>query len=89
MLSVIISPNLFAQDSDLSDSKYKIQDPVHIPTQSGVDISAIIVSNKLVEEPVPVVLFYTTYHQGGGDAGEPLEIQWYNNSYIEIPVWKD
>ncbi len=23
------------------------------------------------------------------DAGEPLEIKWFNDSYIEIPVWKD
>lgn len=23
------------------------------------------------------------------DAGKPLEIQWYNDSYIKIPVWKD
>jgi len=33
-----------------------------------VDISAIIVNKKSIEEPVPVVLFYTTYHQGDGDA---------------------
>ncbi len=23
------------------------------------------------------------------DAGEPLEINWYNDSYVEIPVYKD
>ena len=23
------------------------------------------------------------------DAGEPLEIKWYNDSYVEIPVYKD
>lgn len=68
LLSLMILPGLFAQNSDLSDSKYQIQDPVLIPTKSGVDISAIIVSKKTVEEPVPVVLFYTTYHQGEGDA---------------------
>jgi len=23
------------------------------------------------------------------DAGEPLQIKWYNDSYITIPVWKN
>ncbi len=23
------------------------------------------------------------------DAGKPLEIKWYNDSYVEIPVYKD
>jgi uncharacterized protein len=22
------------------------------------------------------------------DAGEPLQIKWYNDSYIQIPVWR-
>jgi len=68
LLYLIILPSLFAQNKDSSESIYKIQDPVLIPTQSGVDISAIVVRNKSVEEPAPVVLFYTTYHQGEGDA---------------------
>ena len=22
------------------------------------------------------------------DAGDPLQIKWYNDSYIEVPIWK-
>jgi len=58
----------FAQQSQLADSLYHIETPVLIPSQSGIDISAIIVRKKTNDEPLPVVLFYTTYHQGEGDA---------------------
>ncbi len=68
LLSLITLPCSFAQTADSSESIYQIQDPVLIPTKSGVDISAIIVSKKSIEKPVPVVLFYTRYHQGEGDA---------------------
>ncbi|WP_317170897.1 CocE/NonD family hydrolase [Sphingobacterium micropteri] len=39
-----------------------------IPTKSGIDISAIIVRKKTNTTPLPAILFYTTYHQGTGDA---------------------
>lgn len=51
-----------------NDSVYAIQDSVMIPTRSGVAISATIVRKKESTGPLPVVLFYTTYHQGPGDA---------------------
>ncbi len=67
----IILPSLsssFAQQQTTTDSLYHIQDSVLIPTSSGIDISAIIVRKKTNNQPLPVVLFYTTYYQGAGDA---------------------
>ena len=63
-----VSDIVYTQQTGTGDGTYHIQNSVLIPTQSGVDISAIVVRNKSIEEPVPVVLFYTTYHQGEGDA---------------------
>jgi len=67
-LLIALQPTGFAQQSQLADSLYHIENPVLITTQSGIDISAIIVRKKKIDEPLPVVLFYTTYHQGEGDA---------------------
>lgn len=58
----------FAQQPSQNDSIYIIQDSVLIPTTSGFDISAIIVRKKTNTSPLPAILFYTTYHQGSGDA---------------------
>ena len=58
----------FAQQQIAPDSMYHIQDTVLIPTRSGVDISAIIVRKKTNKQPLPVILFYTTYNEGAGDA---------------------
>jgi uncharacterized protein len=52
----------------IPDTTYSIQDSVLIPTRSGVDISAIIVRKKTNTNPLPAILFYTTYYQGSGDA---------------------
>lgn len=57
----------FAQEAKSSDSIYHIQDSILIPTKSGKDISATIVRKQTNTEPLPVVLFYTTYHQGERD----------------------
>ncbi len=57
-----------AQQNSAPDSIYSIQDSVLIPTSSGIPLSAIIVQKKANTRPLPVVLFYTTYHQGPGDA---------------------
>lgn len=67
-LLMTIATSSFAQESKLTDSIYRIQHHVLIPTKSGFDISAIIVRKKFDTEPLPVVLFYTTYHQGAGDS---------------------
>ena len=56
-----------AQQQTTPDSIYHIQDSVLIPTNSGIDISAIIIRKKTNNQPLPVVLFYTTYYQGAGD----------------------
>jgi hypothetical protein len=58
----------FAQQQSQNDSIYIIQDSVLIPTKSGIDISAIIVRKKINTNSLPAILFYTTYHQGSGDA---------------------
>ena len=57
----------FAQTTKLADSIYFIKDSISIPTKSGVNISAIIVRKKTNIQPLPVILFYTTYYQGTGD----------------------
>lgn len=63
-----ISQTVFAQKQALPDSSYVVQDSVLIPTKSGIPISAIIVRKKTNVDPLPVILFYTTYYQGVGDA---------------------
>ena len=69
LIFVLISWNIsFAQQSNPADSLYSIRDSVLIPTKSGVPVSAIIVRKKANVSPLPVILFYTTYYQGPGDA---------------------
>lgn len=65
LLTIVVSS--FGQETKLSDSIYHIQDSVLIPTKSGIDISATIVRKQTNTEPLPVVLFYTTYDQGERD----------------------
>lgn len=57
----------FAQTNNPADGIYSIQDSVLIPTKSGISISAIIVRKKTNTQPLPTILFYTTYYQGMGD----------------------
>ncbi|TAJ56151.1 MAG: CocE/NonD family hydrolase [Chitinophagaceae bacterium] len=57
-----------AQRVSPHDSIYVVEDSVLIPTKSGIPISAIIVRKKLNTQPLPTILFYTTYYQGAGDA---------------------
>jgi putative CocE/NonD family hydrolase len=57
-----------AQQPTQNDSIYIIQDSVLIPTRNGIDIFAIIVRKKTNTNPLPAILFYTTYYQGSGDA---------------------
>jgi putative CocE/NonD family hydrolase len=63
--SVIITK---AQHVSTPDSIYIVEDSVLIPTNSGIPISAIIVRKKINTQPLPAILFYTTYYQGAGDA---------------------
>ena len=65
---ISIFQTAFAQKQALPDSSYIVQDSVLIPTKSGIPISAIIVRKKTNVDPLPVILFYTTYYQGVGDA---------------------
>lgn len=58
---------VFAQNPTTTDSIYIIKDSVLIPTKSGIDISAIVVRKKTNANPLPAILFYTTYYQGSGD----------------------
>jgi putative CocE/NonD family hydrolase len=66
LLTFVVSS--FAQEAIAPDNIYRIQDSVLIPTKSGIDISAIIVQKQTNTQPLPVVLFYTTYYQGEGDS---------------------
>lgn len=65
---LITTDVIFAQQQSQNDSIYIIKDSVLIPTKSGIDISAIIVRKKINTSSIPAILFYTTYHQGSGDA---------------------
>lgn len=51
-----------------NDDIYDIQDPVLIKTRDGASISTIIVRKKGNSQPLPAILFYTTYNQGAGDS---------------------
>ncbi len=68
LISLTSFASVFAQQTNPADSIYKIQDSILIPTKSGISISAIVVRKKTNVQPLPVVLFYTTYNQGTGDA---------------------
>ncbi|MBS1492386.1 MAG: CocE/NonD family hydrolase [Bacteroidetes bacterium] len=69
-IAVICSNITSAQQStqNLSDSVYSIQDSVLIKTRDGFEICATIVQKKDNNKRLPVILFYTTYYQGPGDA---------------------
>ena len=64
---LLITFTASAQQENLADNIYSIQDSVSIPTKSGVNISAIIVRKRTNVQPLPVILFYTTYYQGARD----------------------
>ncbi|MFH6945017.1 CocE/NonD family hydrolase [Flavobacterium sp. FlaQc-50] len=68
LLTLTSLTTVFAQQTNPADTIYRIQDSVLIPTKSGIPISAIIVRKKTNVQPLPAVLFYTTYYQGAGDA---------------------
>jgi len=68
ILMLTICSLTFGQQQANNDSIYIIQDSVLIPTKSGIDISAIIVRKKTNTNPLPVILFYTTYYQDASDA---------------------
>jgi putative CocE/NonD family hydrolase len=51
-----------------ADEKYAIKDSVIIKNRNGQDISLILVRPAILQKPSPAILFYTTYHQGPGDA---------------------
>lgn len=63
----VLQVEMYAQQTNTNESVYIIQDSVSIPTRCGIDISAIIVRKKTNTQPLPVVLFYTTYYQGKTD----------------------
>ncbi|TWI77973.1 hypothetical protein IQ13_4216 [Lacibacter cauensis] len=68
VLLLSLSTTGFAQQLNTADSLYNIEDSILIPTRSGINISAIIVRKKTNTNPLPAILFYTTYYQGVGDA---------------------
>lgn len=68
LLCFVLSLLVSGQQSAQNDSIYQIRDSVSIPTRSGIDILAIIVRKKASLDPLPAILFYTTYHQGPEDA---------------------
>lgn len=65
---LVMSLSVTAQTSSITDNVYIIEDDQLIPTRDGAFITATIVRKKANTAPLPVVLFYTTYYQGAGDA---------------------
>lgn len=57
-------PNNLPRKAD--DDVYDIQDNILIRTRDGASISAIVVRKKGNDQPLPTILSYTTYSQGGG-----------------------
>lgn len=51
-----------------ADDVYDIQERVLIKTRDGASLSATIVRKKENRDPLPAVLFYTTYDQGERDS---------------------
>lgn len=64
VFTLITFNTLFSQQLLQNDNEYLVQDSVLIPTRSGIDISATIVRKNNNTEPLPVLLFHTTYSQG-------------------------
>ena len=51
-----------------NDDVYEVQDNVLIKTRDGSSISAMVVRRKGSTEPLPVIVFYTSYDQGARDS---------------------
>jgi uncharacterized protein len=74
ILSCLLLASTFAQGQPKrpvtapDDELYDIQDNVLIRTRDGNSISAIVVRKKANAQPLPTVLFYTTYDFGPGDS---------------------
>jgi hypothetical protein len=68
----------FAQQANVTDSIYNIQDSVLIPTRSGIALSAIIVRKKMNTTPLLIVLItrvqVTPYLEKGSGQGSQLVI---------------
>jgi len=64
---LLLTCTLASTAQQTPDSLYHIQDSIWIPTKSGIGISATIIRQQESTEPLPVVLFHTTYHQGKSD----------------------
>jgi len=61
-----------------ADDAYDIQENVSIKTRDGAVLSATVVRRTGKTEPLPAVLFYTTYDQGARDSA----------IYIRVPILK-
>lgn len=68
LFTLTVFNTLYSQQPAKNDSEYIIQDSILIPTRSGINISATIVRKGNHNEPLPALLFHTTYHQGESDA---------------------
>jgi len=69
LTNIIVLPQQPSNVSTQSgDDVYDIQDNVLIKTRDGASLSATVVRKKENGEPLPAVLFYTTYDQGERDS---------------------
>ena len=83
---LLVFTTCFAQDKKFSDSIYYIQDSVIIPTKSGIEISAY---DNYWQAMVPTPSGKEPAVETINHAGEPLIIKWFNESYIEVPIWEN
>jgi hypothetical protein len=62
LICFLITNNIIGQQLQNEKNKdYVISDSVLIPTRDGASVSLIIIRNKEVKEPQPVVLLFTIY----------------------------
>jgi putative CocE/NonD family hydrolase len=67
VLFLLTTISALGQQPNPPDSLYNILDSVLINTRDGHSVSSIIVRKKGNQQPLPVILFYTTYYQGTSD----------------------
>lgn len=75
-----------------------VEDDVLIETRDGTPIAAVIVRSIATSRRQPTALMYTICRSDSdvdvsdesiADAGEPLEILWHSESYIDVPLWQE
>ncbi len=78
-------PVLAASQVSAGEGQYWVQDPVMIKTHDGAAISAIVAGKKGISQPLPAVLFFTTYNKGKSD--EDFATEAADHGYVGIVAY--